>query len=188
MPATAPGIVSLVVGLVVCFFGYRLFRFLLPLAGLVYGYAFGASLVPPGQWLTAVIIGAAVAVVCGVLSWFAWSAAVVVGGALLGFGFGWALGTTFFLTGPVPIIVAVILAVIFAILFAVLRKPALIVSTAGAGAAAAVYGLGLFVPFFGLRGKPNVFAIAAIIILAVVGFIVQFRAFKDRELYKDIGY
>lgn len=188
MPATAPGIALVLVGLAVCFLGYRLFRFLLPLAGLVYGYAFGASLVAPGQWLPALIIGVAAAVVFALLSWFAWSVAVIAGGALLGFGFGWALGTTFFLTGLVPIIVAVILAIVFAILFAILRKPALMISTAGSGAAAAVYGLGMVVPFFGLRGRPNVYAIAAIIVLAVAGFVVQYRAFKERELYKDIGY
>ena len=188
MSSTLTGIIAVLIGLAVCFLGYRLFRILLPLAGLIFGYAFGASLVGPEQWLLAVIIGVAAALVVALLSWFFWSVAVVIGGAILGFGFGWTLGTAFFVPGLVPTIIAVAAAVIFAVLFALLRKMAVMLSTAAGGAGAAVYGLGLLLPSLGINNRPNIIATVVIIALAVVGFFVQYSAYKSQDLYADIGY
>jgi hypothetical protein len=174
MSAPLAGILSLVIGLAVCFLGYPLFRVLLPLAGLVFGYAFGASLVGPGHWLPAVITGVAVA--------------VIVGGAILGFGFAWTLGAGYFVPGPTLTIIAVATAVLFAVLFALLRKPAIMFCTASGGAGAAVYGLGLLFPSLGFDTRPNIIATVVIMVLAVGGFLVQYSAHRARDLYKDIGY
>lgn len=181
------GIIVILVGLASCFLGYRLFRIILPLIGLVYGYAFGASLVGPEQWQLAVIIGVAAAVVVALLSWFLWSVAVVIGGALLGFGFGWTLATGYLAPGTVPTIIAVVAAVVFAALFALLRKPAVMLSTAAGGAGAVVYGLGLLLPSLGLNTRPNAVATVSIVVLAAVGFLVQNSAFRSRDLYADVG-
>lgn len=188
MSYTLAGIIAFLVGLAVCFLGYRLFRILLPLAGLVFGFALGASLVQPEQWLLAIIIGVAVGIVFALLAWFFWSAAVFVGGAMLGLGFGWTVGTAFFIPGLIPAIIAVAFGIVFAVLFAVLRKPAIMLSTAAGGAAAAVYGLGKLVPYFDLNNRPHLIATLLIIALAVVGFLVQFATNKARDLYPDIGY
>jgi len=185
---TLAGIVAILVGLAVCFLGYRLFRVLLPLAGLVFGFALGASLVRPEQWPLAILIGVAVGIVFALLAWFLWSAAVVIGGAMLGLGFGWTVGTAFFAPGPVPAVIAAAFGVVFAVLFAVLRKSAIMLSTAAGGAAAAVYGLGLLVPYFDLSHRPHVVATLLIIALAVVGFLVQYSTNKTRDLYPEIGY
>ncbi len=183
MSYTLAGIIALVVGLAVCFLGYRLFRVLLPLAGLVFGFALGAGLVRPEQWPLAIIIGVAVGLFFALLAWFLWSAAVILGGAMLGLGFGWMVGTAFFVPGPIPAIIAAAFGVLFAILFAVARKPAIMLSTAAGGAAEAVYGLGLLVPYFDLSHRPHVVATLLIIALAVVGFLVQFATNRARDLY-----
>ena len=188
MSYTLAGILAILVGLAVCFLGYRLFRILLPLAGLVFGFALGAVLVPPGQWLPAIIIGIGVGLLFALLAWLFWSAAVIVGGAMLGLGFGWTVGTAFFIPGPIPAIIAAVFAVLFAILFAVLRKPAIMLSTAAGGAAAVIYGLGLLVPVFDLDHRPHLIATVVIIALAVAGFFVQYATHKTRDLYSDIGY
>ena len=182
------GIIALVIGLAVCFLGYRLFRILLPLAGLVFGFALGSSLVQPEQWVLAILIGVAVGIVFALLAWFLWSAAVVIGGAMLGLGFGWTVGTAFFAPGMIPAVIAVVFGVVFAVLFTVIRKPAIMLSTAAGGAAAAVYGLGLLVPYFDLSRRPHVVATLLIIALAVAGFLVQYSTNKARDLYPDIGY
>jgi hypothetical protein len=182
------GIIAIVIGLAVCFLGYRLFRVLLPLAGLVFGFALGSSLVQPEQWVLAILIGVAVGIVFALLAWFLWSAAVVIGGAMLGLGFGWTVGTAFFAPGAAPAVIAVVFGVVFAVLFAVIRKPAIMLSTAAGGAAAAVYGLGLLVPYFDLSRRPHVVATLLIIALAVAGFLVQYSTNKTRDLYPDIGY
>jgi hypothetical protein len=182
------GILAILIGLTVCFLGYRLFRLLLPLAGLVFGFALGAVLVPPDPWLPAIIIGVGVGILFALLAWFFWSAAVIVGGAMLGLGFGWTVGTAFFVPGLVPAIFAAVFAIIFAVLFAVLRKPAIMLATAASGAAGAVYGLGLLVPYFDLDRRPHFVATLVIIALAVAGFLVQYAAHKTRDLYSDIGY
>ncbi len=183
MSYTLAGIIALVIGLIVCFLGYRLFRFLLPLAALVFGFALGANLVQPDQWVLAILIGFGVGIIFALLAWFLWSAAVVIGGAMLGLGFGWIVGTAFFAPGPIPAIIAMAFGVLFAVLFAVIRKPAIMLSTAAGGAAEAVYGLGLLVPYFDLNHRPHVVATVLIIALAVVGFLVQYATNKTRDLY-----
>ncbi len=189
MSYTLAGIIAIVVGLLSCFLGYRLFRILLPLAGLVFGFAVGELLVrPEGPLLLAVIIGLALGIIFALLSWFFWSAAVIIGGALLGLGFGWTVGTAFFVPGPIPAIIGAAFAVLFAILFAVLRKPAIMLSTAAGGAAAAVYGLGLLVPYFDLSRRPHVVATIVIIALAVAGFFVQYATNRAKDRYPEVGY
>jgi hypothetical protein len=182
------GIIAILVGLTFCFLGYRLFRLLLPLAGLVFGFALGAFLAPEGQWLPALIIGLALGIVFALLAWLFWSAAVIIGGAMLGLGFGWTVGAAFFVPGPLPAIIALLFGILFGVLFAVLRKPAIMLSTAASGAAAAVYGLGPLVPYFNLNNRPHPIATLVIIALAAAGFFVQYGTHKTRDLYSDIGY
>ncbi len=188
MSYTLAGILTILLGLAVCFLGYRLFRILLPLAGAVFGFALVALLVPPGQWLPAFIIGIAAGMVFALLAWLFWSAAVILGGAMLGLGFGWVVGSAFFLPGPVPALIAALFGILSGILFAVLRKPAIMLSTAAAGAASCVYGLGLLVPYFDLDSRPHFVATLVIIALAAAGFFVQYATLKTRDLYSDIGY
>ncbi len=191
MSYTSAGIIAILVGLTVCFLGYRLFRLLLPLAGLVFGFALGALLAPAGQWqqwLPAVLIGLGVGIVFALLAWLFWSAAVIIGGAMLGLGFGWTVGTALFAPGPIPALSAVLFGLLFAILFAVLRKPAIMLSTAAGGAAAAVYGLGLLVPYFDLHRRPHLVATLVILALAAAGFVVQYATHRSRDLYSEIGY
>ncbi len=188
MSYTAAGIIAILVGLTVCFLGYRLFRLLLPLAGLVFGFALGTLLAPAGRWLPAVLIGLGVGLLFALLAWLFWSAAVILGGAMLGLGFGWTVGTAFFAPGTIPALIALGFGVLFGILFAVLRKPAIMLSTAASGAAAAVYGLGLLVPYFALDRRPHVVATLLIVALAAAGFLVQYATHRTRDLYSDIGY
>jgi hypothetical protein len=188
MSYTFAGIIAVLVGLAVCFLGYRLFRLLLPLAGLVFGFALGALLVPAGQWLPAIIIGLAVGIFFALLAWLFWSAAVIMGGAMLGLGFGWTVGAAFFAPGPLPAAIALAFGILFGVLFAVLRKPAIMLSTAAWGAATCVYGLGLLAPYFRLDRRPHLIATLVIIALAVAGFFVQYASHRTRDLYSDIGY
>jgi hypothetical protein len=64
--AVAPPALLLVVGFIICFFGYRLLRFALVLAGFGAGLALGfavARLIPGTSQVVALVIG----IVCGVL-------------------------------------------------------------------------------------------------------------------------
>lgn len=82
-----PAAIAAVVGLVICFFGYRLIRAVLALTGFAAGALIGAAIVAafPGSGQVAVLVGAAIGGVLGaILSALLYKVGVFLLGALAG--------------------------------------------------------------------------------------------------------
>lgn len=127
-------LVAVAVGLVVCFFGYRIFRLLLPFLGFFVGLIVGAQVVASifGEGFLASIIGIVAGLVVGLLFgalayvWW-WLGVVLVFG-----GMGYALGAAIFPAigidvGIFNFVLGLAAAAVFAIIAIVLRMPKLIV-------------------------------------------------------------
>ena len=147
------GLIAIVFGLAVAFFGYRIFLLLLPLWGFVFGFALGAETITTlfGQeflsTVTGWVVGFIVGLVFAVLSYLFY----IIGVALFSASFGYALGVGLMgligLEGVLAWLVGIILAVVVAIVVIRfnLQKIAIELITAAGGAAAAI--LGLLAPF-----------------------------------------
>ncbi len=85
------GLIALFFGMALTFAGYRLFYFLLPIWGFVFGLGFGAqtmqALFGEGflSTVTSWIVGFVVGLLFAVLSYMFWSVAVVVVAGALGY-------------------------------------------------------------------------------------------------------
>ena len=123
MQATFVGLLTLVVGIVLCFGGHRFFRFLMVLVGITVGFILGASgvaAVTKGQfldslwaWLVAIVVGlllgglaipfyaAGVAVLGGVVAYLVGSGVM----AYLGYGTGTLTQAVGIVAGAVAIVV-----------------------------------------------------------------------------------
>jgi len=137
-------LIALLLGLVICFGGYRLFLFLLPIWGFFFGFALGAGSMQAifGEGflatVTSWVVGFVVAAVFGLLSYLFYA----VGVALVAGSLGYALGAGFmnligvdwgwlvWLVGIAVGVVAVIVTFYFNI-----QKYVLIAATAIGGAA-----------------------------------------------------
>jgi Domain of unknown function (DUF4203) len=90
-------LIAVAVGLVACFFGYRLFRAVLPIFGFVVGAIVGAQAVflifDEGIFVTllSIIAAVAVGVVFGLLAYFWWALGIVLVVGGMGFAIGNAL-------------------------------------------------------------------------------------------------
>jgi len=192
--------IALLFGLVICFFGYRLFLILLPIWGFFFGFVLGAQTlqvifgVGLFATVTSWVVGFVVGAIFGLLAYLFYAVAV----ALIAGGLGYAVGAGFmlligvdwgFLVWLVGIVVAV--AAVVATFYFNLQKWALIAATAIVGAALCV---GTFVLGVGgvalakfienpIRTMLNDKPIWTIIflVLAVAGIVVQImttRAWK----------
>ena len=194
------GLIAILFGLAVAFFGYRIFLFLLPLWGFVFGFALGAETITTlfGQaflsTVTGWVVGFVVGLVFAVLSYLFY----IIGVALFSASFGYAIGVGLmgligvegFLAWLVGIILAVIVAIV--VIRFNLQKIAIELITAAGGAAAAI--LGLLAPFgvveagktFGqtTRGvfQNSVLWLILWIAVAVFAFIFQQRTNQAFEL------
>jgi hypothetical protein len=90
-------LIAVAVGLIACFFGYRLFRAVLPVFGFVVGAVVGAQAVflifDEGIFVTllSIIAAVAVGVVFGLLAYFWWALGIVLVVGGMGFAIGNAL-------------------------------------------------------------------------------------------------
>jgi len=139
--------IALLFGLVICFFGYRLFLILLPIWGFFFGFVLGAQTlqvifgVGLFATVTSWVVGFVVGAIFGLLAYLFYAVAV----ALIAGGLGYAVGAGFmlligvdwgFLVWLVGIVVAV--AAVVATFYFNLQKWALIAATAIVGAALCV--------------------------------------------------
>ncbi len=189
------GLVVLLLGLGVCFFGLQLWFVMLPIFGAISGFFIGATGVASlfgGGFLgnaLGFIAGIVVALVFAVLAYFFWYFGAILAagsvGALLGTGLMHAIGINL---GVIVWIVAIVVGVIFALGALLLNLPVYIVlvNTALGGAAAAVTGLLLMldiVNFSDLGGGPawatssrEWFWSLLWLAVAIVGVVFQLRS------------
>lgn len=187
-------IAAILLGLVVCFFGYRLVRAVLALAGFAVGAIVGLTAVAaiPGTGQLAVLIAAGVGGIIGaVLSAALYKVGVFALGALAGL----MLSTMLPVVGlPAPLwLVRAACALGLGLLALLIERPMLSICTALAGAWSAVAGvfvlLGRYsvwiapprLPAFDMRGWVGPAMLAAWLFLALVGAATQLRARHTRN-------
>ncbi len=191
-------VIALAFAAAVCFAGYRLFLFLLPIWGFVFGFGLGAQAIQAitnGSFLgdvTSWVVGLVVAVIFAVLSYLFYFIAI----ALFSFSAGYAAGVGFMALigsqfGLINFLVGLALGVVVA--FVVLRfnvqKWVIIIATSIIGALA-MAGIVLFgmpamstavvdldVVAQALRAYPFMFVLA--LVAAVGGIVVQYRSTRS---------
>jgi hypothetical protein len=194
------GIIALGFGLVVIFFGYRLFLLLLPVWGFVFGFALGAQaiqvifseafLATVTSWVVGFIVGA----IFAVLSYLFYFLAV----GIISFSLGYALtvsvlswiGLDFgFLAWIIAVVIGVVVAV--AVYALNLQKYAIIVATAAAGTGVIIYTL---LALFGspvdiLAANPvktaiddSVWWLLFFVIFAALGIVFQIQTTRAYEV------
>ena len=200
MPDVVLGLLALLVGALLCFRGYAALRVVIALWGAFAGFFLGAGLVAgaTGEGFLASalawIVGAAVAMLFGLIAYLYYAVSVVIGMGAIGF----ALGTTAMValgaTWSWAIVLAgVAAAVLLAILAIVGDLPMVILALLGAlaGASAILAGALLLLGVLesaDLAAADTTEALelgwwwtAGYIVLAVVGFVVQLRSADARR-------
>jgi hypothetical protein len=154
------GLIILLIGLALCLAGYRLFRVILVIWGLLTGFQLGTLLAIQlfGEQYSGtalqLIVGAVVAVILALLAYFLYQWQVVLAGALVGYFLGTALASALNVTpGWVIIAFGLVGAIALGVLVLVFDLPRLIIvlSTAIVGAGVAIAGLLLMLSQINLR-------------------------------------
>jgi hypothetical protein len=184
------GVLLVVVGLVACFAGYRLFRAVLTIYGFLLGALFASTLVSPGNivaMLVALVVGGLVGAVALYVGY-------VAGVGLVGAGLGATIGYTAWQQwrgGDPGILVVLFFGAVGAGLAVVLQRTIVVVATAFLGSQTAVAGAlallsgrpprrpgvedvwvgHLGIPPFGWR-----WTFVAWVVLGIAGTIVQLRS------------
>ena len=195
-------LIALLLGLVICFGGYRLFLFLLPIWGFFFGFALGAQTMQAlfgvqfaatvTSWVVGFVVGAAFAVLAYLF--YAIAVAILAGsiGYALGAGFmhliGFNLGLLVWLVG-----IAVGVVVIIATFYFNIQKYVIIAATAIGGAGViigtlmfGVGGVAVVSKLFenpirlALQGSPILTIL--FLILAVAGIVLQITHTRDWEM------
>ena len=177
-------IAAVVIGLIECFFGYRILRFLLGVLGFIAGAVVAGGLgyeLSNGSELISIISGIAGGVIGAFIMYTLYIVGVFAIGAALGFMIA-AYVFGIMNTGPVTLIL-VAAAAAGGILAALFRKPVLILATAYGGSYAAVTGVAYLLArnfnpldpeFLNSLGEDQLYRMAIIWFgLGVFGFVIQ---------------
>jgi hypothetical protein len=196
------GALILLAGAAFCFVGYRFFRILIAIWGFFAGFNLGTAAMTAlfnNAFLgttTGIILGLVIGLVFAALAYFFYYFAVVLLGASAGYELGSGLIGAIGLnnSGFVAVIVGVVLAVVFALLILVLNLPKLLIMvfTALGGAIAMLAGLLILVGQVKVAYLQYGDAVALVkaswfwsivaIVLAVVGFLAQWRSMQEYTL------
>jgi hypothetical protein len=188
----AVALFSIGFGLVACFFGFRIFRLVLSIIGIILGASIGLALTADSTQLTQILVALAGGLIGAVVMNALYFLGVVIAGAWLG-----ALAANLLVAalGIEPnVIFLVIGAVVGGVVALVLNKLMIILSTAFSGAAGVIYGLTLIFPSLGgfdplgalsminaEQGEASLILLVAWIILGVAGVGIQYRASEELE-------
>ncbi|MCU0507196.1 MAG: TMEM198/TM7SF3 family protein [Anaerolineae bacterium] len=176
------GIAAIILGLIVAFAGYPLFRLVLPIAGLVYGFQIANAVF--SSWLIGLIVGLVLAVVLAVFAYAIWSVAIGFAGAILGLSIGASVGNGLNLWGWLVALLAIALGVLFFVLAFRLKDLFVIISTSLSGAGMVAFGASTLLPIiFGPPDGPFFLHWVLWLGVAVVGFGVQYALFSSARQY-----
>jgi hypothetical protein len=180
----ASAVIAVLIGILFCFFGYRLFKIVLGIAGFIWGALLVASVVfgLTHSTLAAVLAGLAGGIVFALLAVFLY----YVGVFILGTFFGAAIGIfVLAIVGVMtPVWVILILAVLGGVLAVIFQRFMIILSTAFVGAWAVVFGVFHLIPK--TEGVAYTYiALVAWIVLGVIGMLVQYRVTARKKLEED---
>ena len=191
MMSLLAGLALIVVGLVTAFFGYRLFRILLPLYGAVFGFVTAWGWWGDSAWLLAIVAGVAFAVILGAFAYGLWSLAVGFTGVVFGLALASIIATSLNMWAWLAVLLAAVLALAFGFLFVKIRNEAVIIATATVGAATAARGIGelfgLQAGFGGLANRnPTWLILLMVAVFGVVGaygLVIQWKNYRRLKLY-----
>ncbi|MCB9456603.1 MAG: DUF4203 domain-containing protein [Anaerolineaceae bacterium] len=174
------------IGLLSCFFGFRLFRIILALLGFLLGFSLGLTLSGGDQQVTAIIVGIILGIVGAVIFYALYFIGVALSGAVLGAFLAVTLMSALSIDvnalGVVLVVVGIILGAVVAL---AINKLMIILSTALSGAGGVIYGAAYFLPgvFLTIGANsvsPTLVGGVAWLILAVAGIVYQYRENKNR--------
>ncbi len=186
----AAGIFAILAGLVMCFYGYRLFRIWLAVAGFIGGAYLGEYL---GRTYFAdavwpVVLAIAIGLLFALLAYFLYRLGVVLTGAILGAALvNLLLSTWSGVEAGWPVLIGAILGAVLASIFI---KPYIIVGSSFNGAYLAVLGAYSIIVMKDLTqenllgqgaGLPW-YVILGVFVLTLLGILTQFGLNKGREL------
>jgi|GEM_PF-734922 len=179
-------LLAVCLGLISCFYGYPLFRFILVISGLFYGYLYGQAFLAAYHPLIGLLVGVVLAIILALLAYPFWSIGVAIIGAVAGFMILAELALVLLLPHVAVWLAGALGAVLLGYGFFQARDFFVMVTTAYNGAVQTLYGLGVIhgAVSFGF-GQGNVLAMLVIIILGSVGLVVQVKMFKDRRRYVE---
>ena len=172
------GLFLLAAGLAGVFWGYRIFRILLPILGGIAGYLIGIALFP-NNLVLALVIGFGLALVLAILAYTAWSIMVTISGAILGGSLGAVIAAGLNLWNWLGWIVILILTVVGGILVWKVRDEVVIILTAITGAAFVATGLRTW---FGEGTVRSILWFAIFIVFAIIGIAWQWRRYRHLKL------
>jgi predicted flap endonuclease-1-like 5' DNA nuclease len=172
------GLLLILAGVAGLFWGYRIFRILLPIIGGLAGYLIAAALFPNSLFL-ALLIGFILAVALAILAYVAWSVMVTISGAILGGSLGAAIANGLDLWNWLGWILIIVLAAVGAFLVWKLRDEVVIILTAIVGAGFIADGLRAWFGPGAIRGL--IWALI-FIVLAVIGIVWQWRRYRHLGL------
>jgi len=195
------GALVLLVGAAFCFAGYRFFRILIAIWGFFAGFNLGTAAMTAlfnNAFLgttTGIVLGLVIGVVFAALAYFFYYFAVVLLGASAGYDLGSGIiGAISSNLQVVAFIVGVALAVVFALVILLFNLPKLLIMvfTALGGAVAMLAGLLILVGQVKVAYLQYGDAVALVraswfwsivaIVLAVVGFLAQWRSMQEYTL------
>lgn len=200
MDGLVVGVLAVLVGALLCFRGYVTMRLIISLFGAFVGFLLGAGLVAGvtdsgvGQLALSWLVGLVGAVLFGVLAYFSYQVAIVIGMAGIGFTLGTSLVAALGVGSQLAAItVGIVTAVVLAVLAVATDLPAiiLVVLTALAGASVTVGGVMVIAGTIGLE-RLTVESVGAEMsgswiwyvayaALALLGVVAQFRALAGRR-------
>ena len=191
-------LVSIGLGVVYCFFGYRIFKVILAILGFVVGASIAARIASGifgGERVLTILAGLAGGVIGAALV----VAFYFIGIFLLGTWLGSLLGILLTVGGEsnVAIVIILVLAVIGGIVAIILQRLMIIVSTSLSGSWAIVSGISHFVgggfgPVRPFQYHPNLRALRPMgargyivllcwVLLGIAGIVVQYKVTRERK-------
>ena len=178
MSSFLTGLLLILAGLAGLFWGYRIFRILLPIIGGIAGYLIAAALFP-NSLVLALVIGLVLAAGLAIFAYVAWSVMVTVSGAILGGSLGAAIAHGLNLWTWLGWLLVVVLAAVGAYLVWKIRDEVVIILTAIVGAGFVASGLRAW---FGAMANWTLLWAIIFIVLAVVGILWQWRRYRHLRL------
>lgn len=161
-------IITILIALVTCFFGYKLNKILIAIFGLIIGFNLGVTYLPnllTNQTII-FIISAIIAIAVGIISYNLYLVGVFLLCALAVYILCGNLG----LDENIKTIIGVIAGIIAGILGVKFTRPLIIISTSLAGATTIIENV-----FSLLNIRNNIFEILLFLIIAILGITYQFK-------------
>lgn len=161
-------IITIVIALATCFFGYKLNKTLIAIFGLIIGFKLGITYLPSmlSDQTLIYIISAIIAVAVGIISYKLYLVGVFLLCALAAF----ILCENLNLQENIQLIISIIAGLIAGILGVKFTRPLMIISTALAGSAAFIENILLL-----FNIKNDIISIILFIFVAILGMCYQFK-------------